>query len=97
MKKLCRFVHPLVEGFASVRWKHGFRLMEAWFLPDMFSRICNSTARSISICNAIKACLGLQILILNAVELQIRPNCAGVRPNCGWGRLQHYNFTTFQQ
>jgi hypothetical protein len=34
MKNLCRFVHPLVEGFASVRWKHGFCLMEAWFLPN---------------------------------------------------------------
>jgi hypothetical protein len=34
MKILCHFVHPLVEGFASVRWKHGFRVMEAWFLPD---------------------------------------------------------------
>ena len=34
MKNLCRFVHPLVEGFASVRWKHGVRLMEAWFLSD---------------------------------------------------------------
>ena len=39
MKNLCRFVHPLVEGFASVRWKRGFCLMEAWFLPNetMFS------------------------------------------------------------
>ena len=40
----------------------------------LFGRICNSTARSISICNAIKASLGLKILILNAVELQIRLN-----------------------
>ena len=46
MKNLCRFVHPLVEGFASVRWKHGVRLMEAWFLSDMFSRICNPYVQS---------------------------------------------------
>ena len=37
----------------------------------LFVRICNSHATNMSICNAI---IGLQILILNAVELQIRQN-----------------------
>lgn len=43
-----------------------------------FSRICNSAVASISICNALKwkwlAVIELQILILDAGELQIRQN-----------------------
>ena len=37
----------------------------------LFVRICYSHATNMSICNAI---IGLKILILNAVELQIRQN-----------------------
>ena len=43
-----------------------------WGEPiPLFVRICNSHATHMSICNAI---IGLKILILNAVELQIRQN-----------------------
>jgi len=105
MKNLCRFVHPLVEGFASVRWKHGVRLMEAWFLSDMFSRICNPYVQS----NLQFDCKEYKHLqcdksvsritnpdtqcgrITNSTEL--RRGSTELR----LGRFQHYNFTTFQQ
>ena len=40
-------------------------------LRSQFGRICNPTAVSISICNAL---IGLKILIFHAAGLQIQPN-----------------------
>jgi len=45
-------------------------ILMAQELPSQFGRICNPTTMSVSICNARKI-IGLQILILNSVELQI--------------------------
>ena len=64
-KSRATFLHIIAANLSGI--------LMAQELPSPFGRICNPTTMSVSICNARKL-IGLQILILNSVELQIRQN-----------------------
>jgi len=61
-------LHLSLVASLEIIFKIIFKILEG---KAPFSRICNSTAMSMSIYNAQKTLIGLQILILDPAELQI--------------------------